>query len=101
MVVTVAPLSATVPPALVVTDAAVTAALKVVVPVVLTVKPPNAPSLAPPTIPVKVTLPEPLAPTVSELPAKAALFTVDEKPTVPVEPGFKVTEDPAMVTAPL
>ena len=72
---------ATVPPALVVTEAAVTAALKVVVPVVLTVKAPSAPLVAPPTIPVKVTLPEPEV-TVSGLAAKAALLTVEEKATV-------------------
>ena len=45
------PLIAVVPPVFVVTDAAVTAALKVVVPVELTVKAPSAPSVAPPTMP--------------------------------------------------
>ena len=86
MVVTVAPFSATVPPALVVTDAAVTAALKVVVPVVLTVNAPSAPFVAPPTTALKVTLPEPEE-TVSGLAAEAvlptfaALLTVEENRT--------------------
>ena len=97
---------ATVPPALVVTEAAVTAALKVVVPVVLTVKAPSAPLVAPPTIPVKVTLPEPEV-TVSGLaaeavlPTLAALLTVEEKSTVPAVPLLSVTADPEMVTAPV
>ena len=90
---------AVVPPVLVVTEAAVTAALKVVVPVVLTVKAPRAPSVAPPTTPVKVTLPEPEE-TVNGLAAVAALLTVEEKPTVPLpEELFRVTEEPLMVTA--
>ena len=83
------------------TEAAVTAALKVVVPVVLTVKPPKAPSVAPPTAPEKVTSPEP-EDTVSGFAAVAALFTVEEKPTVPLpEELFRVTAEPVMVTVPV
>ena len=95
---------AVVPPVLVVTEAAVTAALKVVVPVVLTASAPKDPFVAPPTTPVKVTLPEPVE-TVSALEAEAvlpplgALLTVEEKPTVPLLDELSVTADPVMVTA--
>ena len=92
---------AVVPPLLVVTEAAVTAALKVVVPVVLTVKAPSAPLVPPPTAPVKVTLPEP-AETVSGFAAEAALLTVDENRTTPLdEELFNVTAEPVTVTAPV
>ena len=96
---TAPPLTAVVPPALVVTDAADTAALKVVVPVVFTVNSPSAPSVAPPTAPVKVTLPDP-AETVNGLDAVAALLTVEEKPTVPLpEELLRVTKEPVILTA--
>lgn len=86
---------------MVVTEAAVTAALKVVVPVVLTVSAPRAPLAAPPTAPVKVTSPEP-AETVSGFAAEAALLTVDENSTTPLdEELFNVTAEPVMVTAPV
>ena len=58
------PLIAVVPPEFVVTEAAVTAALKVEVPVLLTVRAPTAVEL--PTAPLKVTLP-PAAETVNAL----------------------------------
>ena len=95
------PFIAVVPPVSVVTEAAVTAALKVVVPVVLTVKAPSAPLVPPPTAPVKVTLPDP-ADTVSGLAAEAALSTVDENKTAPLpEVLLSVTAEPVIVTAPV
>lgn len=80
MVVMAPPLMAVVPPVLVVTEAAVTAALKVVVPVEFTAKAPRAPFAAPPTTPVKVTLPEPEE-TVSALALDGLLLTVEVKAT--------------------
>ena len=101
------PLIAVVPPLSVVTEAAVTAALKVVVPELLTVSAPSAPLVATPTGPVKVTLPEP-AETVSGLAAEAvlptfaALLTVEENNTTPLlEELLSVTAEPVIVTAPL
>ena len=103
--VTAAPLIAVVPPALVVTEAAVTAAPKVVVPVELRVKAPRAPFVAPPTMPVKVMLPEPVV-TVRGLAAEAvlslfaALLTVEENPTVPLpEELLRFTAEPVITTA--
>jgi len=107
VVVTAPPLIAVVPPALVVTEAAVTAALKVVVPVEFRVKAPRAPFVAPPTMPVKVMLPEPDE-TVRGLAAEAvlspfaALLIVEEKRTGPLpETLLRVTAGPVMVTAPV
>ena len=74
------PFIATVPPALVVTELAVTAALKVVASVELTVKSPNEPLLAPPTTPVNVTAAVP-AEIVNVRNMLEILFTVLEKIT--------------------
>ncbi|CAM3814868.1 hypothetical protein POBR111598_10490 [Polynucleobacter brandtiae] len=75
------PLMSVVPPALVVIEAAVSAALIVPVPVVLIIKAPSAPLVSPPTTPVKVTLPEPVE-IVSALAAEAVLFKVLLNPMV-------------------
>ncbi|CAM3793733.1 hypothetical protein POBR111598_09975 [Polynucleobacter brandtiae] len=99
------PLMSVVPPVLVVTEAAVSAALIVPVPVVLIIKAPSAPLVAPPTTPVKVTLPEPVE-TVSALAAEAvlptfaALLTVEENKTVLLV-VVKVIGVPVNTTAPV